>query len=279
MPGSASKRREVMRILVCAKEVVDPDGVNARAVSDRLQIAGDGRTIVEDGLVRLMNAYDEQAVEAALRLRDAGLSCSITVVTAGEISPTFFRRAAAMGADELVQISLGEGATDAVGIGRVLGAYVRSIGGADLVLCGRQASDDDLGVVPGVVAECLGVPVVTLAQELEIHGEGAIRVTRAAANGAEVVEVDLPAVVTVTSELGTPREPKVKDMIAARRKTPSVVPLDSLGLDVRLLEPRAILRRRFVPKLQRNCEIITGESPAEIAGRLLEMLRSERLVS
>ena len=269
---------DMLRIIVCAKEVVDPDGVNARAVSDRLEIAEDGRKIVDAGLVRLMNAYDEQAIEAALRLRDAGIACSITVVTVGDVSPTFFRRAAAMGADERVGIPLEEGATDAVGIGRVLAAYVRSAGGADLVLCGRQASDDDLGVVPGVVGELLGAPVVTLAQALEPCGERTIRVTRAAANGTELVEVELPAVVTVTSELGAPREPKVKDMLAARRKTPRDVSLGALGLDGISLKPRVIVRRRFVPKVQRNCEIITGETPAEIAEHLLEALRSERLI-
>lgn len=269
----------MIRIVVCAKEVVDPDGVNARAVSDRLQIAEDGRTIVETGLIRLMNAYDEQAIEAGLRLRDGGLACTITVVTVGEVSPTFFRRAAAMGADDLVRIPLQEGVTDSIGIGRILAAFVRSTGGADLVLCGRQASDDDFGVVPGVVGESLGFPVVTLAQGLELCGEGAIRVTRAASSGAELVEVDLPAVVTVSSELGAPREPKVKDLIASRRKAPRVVSLEEIGVDATSLALRVRLRRRFVPKVQRNCEIITGGSPAEIAERLVNTLRSENLLS
>ncbi|MCH8009968.1 MAG: hypothetical protein IIC91_14005, partial [Chloroflexi bacterium] len=72
-----------MRIVVCAKEVLDPDAVNTYAVAGRLEIGEDGRSITQAAIPRLMNAYDEQAIEAALRIRDAGVDCTIHVVSAG----------------------------------------------------------------------------------------------------------------------------------------------------------------------------------------------------
>ena len=76
-----------MRIVVCVKEVLDPDAVNNYALAGRLEIGEDGKTLTQTAIPRLMNGYDEQAIEAALRLRDAGADCTITVVAAGADMP------------------------------------------------------------------------------------------------------------------------------------------------------------------------------------------------
>lgn len=270
-----------MRIVICAKEVPDPDAVNAYAVAGRLAVAADGRSLASPGIPQLMNAYDEQAIEAALRLRDAGLDCTITVVSVAPESSAHLRRAAALGADELVIIPAGPAMLDPIAVGSLLSGWITSAGGADLVLCGRQASDDDQGVVPALLGEWLDMPVVTMARALQVESDGEVQrvaVTRVTPDGDEVVSCPLPAVVTISSELGTPRFPTAAASMAARRKRPVVVPADNLATGNGKGQ-HAVLRRIFVPQVQGNCELIEGGTPREQARHLLERLRADGLVT
>lgn len=270
-----------MRIVVCVKEVLDPDAVNNYALAGKLTIGDDGKSITQAAVPALINAYDEQAVEAALRLRDAGLQCSITAVSVGRDPAQVLRHAAALGADAIAAISADTTLLDCPAIAQVLAAYVRQTGGADLILCGRQASDDDQGVVPAVLGEILDMPVITVAREVLVHpenGPARVRVTRVTPNGDETVEADLPAVVTVSSELGQPRYPTAARSIQARRMQPEVFTLDSLGLTAEALRPRAALVRQYVPAVQGSCEFIDGASPADVAANLVQRLRADRLI-
>lgn len=270
-----------MRIVVCIKEVLDPDAVNNYALAGKLTIGDDGKTITQAAVPALINAYDEQAVEAALRLRDAGLECTITAVSVGADPAQVLRHAAALGADEIAAIPLDPSALDCPTTAEVLAAYIRHTGGADLILCGRQASDDDQAVVPAVLGELLNMPVITVAREVVVragNGAATVRVTRVTPNGDEVVETGCPAVVTVSSELGQPRYPTAARSIQARRMQPAVFTLESLGLGGSELRPRAVLIRQYVPAVQGSCEFIDGASPAEIAAKLVERLRAERVI-
>ena len=267
-----------MRIVICAKEVLDPDAVNSYAVAGRLEIGDDGKTLTQAAIPRLMNAYDEQAIEAALRLRDGGLDCTISVVSAGPDPAALLKHAAAIGADEIAAIPIDASALDWHAVAQLLAGYIRTSGGADLVLCGRQASDDDQGVVPALIGELLAMPVVTIARAVEMSGEATVRVTRVTPDGDEVVEVDCPAVVTISNELGQPRYPTAARTIAARRMQATVVSVDDLGLAAEVLQPKVTLVRQFVPTVQGNCEFISGDTPAELADRLISRLREEHVV-
>jgi len=270
-----------MRIVICAKEVLDPDAVNNYALAGRLVIGEDGVTLTQTTIPQLMNAYDEQALEAALRIRDAGTECTIAVVSAGADPTTLLRHAAALGADEIAAISLPASSQDGHVVARLLAAYIRSSGGADLVLCGRQASDDDQGVVPALIGEALGMPVVTIARSVEAVGSSGargVRVTRVTPDGDEVVEAACPAVVTISNELGDPRYPTAAKKLAARRMKPTVLSTDELSLEPGDLQPRVQLTRQFVPTVQGNCDFITGDSPAELADRLVGRLREDRVL-
>ncbi len=94
-----------MRIVVCVKEVLDPNAVNNYVLAGNLKIAADGRTLDVPAMPRLINAYDEQAMEAALRLRDAGADCRITAVSIGRDLKDPLKHCAALGADEIVAIA------------------------------------------------------------------------------------------------------------------------------------------------------------------------------
>ena len=265
-----------MRIVVCAKEVLDPDAVNTYAVAGRLEIGEDGRSITQSAIPRLMNAYDEQAIEAALRIRDAGVECTIHVVSVGPNPADVLKQAAAMGADEIVSIAV-DSTFDHHAAARLLAAYVEHIGGAELVLCGRQASDDDQGVVPALMGEALNMPVVTIARAVEVTSD-VVRVTRVAPNAEEIVEANLPAVVTISNELGQPRYPTTAGRIAARRKQAVTLSPEDLGVSSDDLQPRAVLTKQFVPSVQGNCEFLTGDTPAQLAASLIERLRADQVL-
>lgn len=267
-----------MRIVVCVKEVLDPDAVDNYVLHGRLEIGADGKTLTQASIPRLMNAYDEQAIEAALRLRDAGLQCTIHAVSVGADPSAILRHAAALGADEIAHLPADAGDLDGHVVATLLAAYVRSLGGADIVLCGRQASDDDQGVVPALLGESLGIPIVTIARAVELSGT-ILRVTRVTPNGDEAVEVPCPAVVTISNELGTPRYPTTARTMKARRMKPAVLTGEQLGLKADDLRPRVALTRQFVSTVQGSCEMIEGASPAELAQRLVSRLREARAIA
>ncbi len=268
----------MLRIVVCAKEVLDPDAVNNYAIEGRLVIGEDGKTLTQTTIPRLMNAYDEQAIEAALRVREAGAAAAIVVVSAGNDPGEILKHAAALGVDETVHIQLDATAADHHVVAAALAAYIRTSGGAGLVLCGRQASDDDQGVVPALIGEALDMPVVTIARAVELPAPGVVRVTRVTPDGDEVVEASCPAVVTISNELGQPRYPTMAGRMAARKKRPTVVAADALGLLPDALVPKVAVIRQFVPTVQGHCEFITGAGPDEIAGRLLAQLRGDGII-
>jgi len=263
-----------MRIIVCVKEVLDPNAVNNYALAGKLTIGADGRTPEVAAVPRLINGYDEQAMEAALRIRDAGIECRIVAVSIAADAKNLLKHCAALGADEIVAIAPEGIELDGNGIAAVLAAYVRSSGGADLILCGRQASDDDQGVVPVLLGEKLGMPVVPLARAATVSGR-TLTVTRVTPDGDEVVQGELPAVVTVSNEIGVPRFPSAKAKMAARKMVPNEIQVASLGLGRDELEPAVRMVRQFVPAVQGNCEFLRG-SASEVAEQLIARLRADR---
>ncbi len=270
-----------MRIVVCAKEVLDPDAVDNYALAGRLVIGDDGKTLTQAAIPRLMNAYDEQAIEAALRFRDAGRQCTICVVSVGADPSTILKHAAAMGADEIAAIAVDSAPLDCHAVACLLAAYIRHSGGADVILCGRQASDDDQGVVPAQLGEMLHMPVVTVARAVELGqsaGEPVVRVTRVTPDGEEVVEARCPAVVTISNELGTPRYPTTARKMAVRRMQPKQVSLEELSLRADDVRPQVKLVRQFVPTVQGHCDFITADTAAAMADRLVARLRAENAI-
>lgn len=263
-----------MRIVVCIKEVLDPDAVDNYVLVGKLEIGSDGKTLTQTSIPRLMNAYDEQAIECALKLRDAGVDCKIHVVSLGADPTKILQHAVAMGADEVATIPVDTGAVDGCATAALLAGYVKSLGGADLILCGRQASDGDQGVVPALLGETLGMPIVTIARAVEMLGASGVRVTRVTPDGDEIVEVSCPAVITISNELGEARYPTGVRTMKARKVKPTAVAPDSLGG----VHPRVTMTRQFVEAIIGRCEFIQADSPAAAAAELVKRLRADRTI-
>ena len=202
-----------MKIAVCLKPVP--------ATDTRVKIDASGKRLDPAGVSMVINPYDEFALEEALKLREAAGSGDVVLVTVGP--PSFaatIRNGLAMGADSAVLLGSGED-LDALQVARALAAEIRDKG-YDLVLCGKQAVDDDASQVAPMLAELLGLPCATVVAQLAIEGAVAPGATahahREIEGGIEEVSFRLPAVVAAQKGLNDPRYPSLKGIMAAKKK-------------------------------------------------------------
>ena len=264
-----------LNIVVCAKQVVDPE-----TPASAFRIDEDSKRVVPAaGIPPVVNGFDENAVEAALQLKES-VGANVTVVSVGsDFVMDVMKKPLSMGADALVLVDDPLVTDlDAFATAVALAEAIRKVGDFDLVLCGRQASDWDNAMVPLGVAELLGLPCVTLAQKIEARDDGGITVHRALSDGYEVVDARLPALVTVSNELGEPRYPTLRGIMTAGRKSPTVWSSSDLGLGESALTPKLTLNDLFIPTSDRQCELIEGEDDADAGRNLALKLREARLI-
>lgn len=263
-----------MNAIVCVKQVPDPEAPPASYKVD----AASNRMVPAAGVPMVLSPFDEQAVEAALKLKDAQ-GGKITVLSLGhKLVRDVVKKGLAMGADELVLLEDETFAdVDSWSTASALAAAIKKLGSFDLVFCGRQASDWNAGQVGLGIAELLGLPIVTLAKKVEIKGSEA-RVERVTDDGYEVVMVPLPALVTVTSELGQPRYPTIKGIMAANKKELLVWKPADIGLTPDQAGRRTQLLRLFQPVRERKCEMVGGATPEEKAVNLALKLRDAKVL-
>jgi electron transfer flavoprotein beta subunit len=261
-----------MDIIVCIKPVLDPDLPPAKFRID----SGKNRVLPPEGMPLVINPYDAQAVEAALKIKEAKKTGKVTVLMLGEPSAEgVLRKTLAMGADEGVLLfDPAFDGSDGFGTAHLLAQAIRKIGKYDLILCGRQAADWDVGMVGSALAEYLGIPVVTRAKAIGVL-DGKLNVERAVTNGNESYELPLPAVITVSNEFGQARIPKGWGIISAAKKPIPKWDAGQLGADPAKIGGGAVrnpLRRLYVPSYERHCEMIGGKDPAEAAALLAKKI-------
>jgi len=265
-------------MIVCCKQVIDPEAPPASFKID----ASANKVVPPPDVSPVISPFDENAVEAALRIKDAQQGGKITVLTMGiKLLRDVVKKPLSMGADELVLLedeAFTEG--DSWSTAYALAMAIKKIGEYDLIFCGRQAADWDAGQVGSGIADILGLPSVTLAKKIDV-ADGKARVERVTADGFEVIEVSLPAIITVSNELGEARYPTIKGIMAAKRKEPIVWKPADIGVDPSELGAagrRAKLLKLFQPVREGKCEIIEGESPEEAAANLALKLREAKVL-
>ncbi len=197
-----------MKSVVCIKQVPETTEVRVDPQTNAL---------IREGVKSIVNPVDENAIEAALQLREAH-GGTVTVITMGPPqAEEALRQALAMGADEAVLLTdPASRGSDTLATSYTLAQMVRRLGEVDLVLCGKQAIDGDTGQVGPGLAERLGVPQITFAISLEVN-DGRLRARRVLDDFFEVVEVKLPAVVTVVKQINEPRHPSMRNVLRAKR--------------------------------------------------------------
>jgi electron transfer flavoprotein beta subunit len=264
-------------MIVCCKQVIDPEAPSASFKVDE----STNKVVPPSGVPPIVNPFDENALEAALRIKDAQ-GGKITVISLGmDLQRNVVKKPLSMGADELVLLedeAFIDG--DSWSTAYALAMAIKKIGEYDLIFCGRQAADWDAGQVGSGIADILGLPSVTVAKKVDIiDGKG--RVERVTADGYEVVEVSLPALITVSNELGEPRYPTIKGIMAAKRKEPVTWKPADIGVDPSKLGAagrRTKLLKLFQPVREGECEIIEGETLEEAAANLALKLREAKVL-
>ena len=241
----------------------------------------DLRVIPPAGVPPIVNGFDMNAVEAALRLRDAGVDVEIVIFSVGtEFALDVMKKPLAIGADRLVLVDdEASESLDALNTAKVLATAIERDGGADLVLAGRQASDWDQGHVPIMLSELMGAPLVTLVRDLRLGPDGdSLEVERVSEGGFQRINCPKPAVMTVTNELGEARYANLRGIMAASRKRPETMTIADLGLTDLTQNGAIAMTRLFVPMSESNVEIVEGEDDAD-SGRLLALrLREAKLI-
>jgi electron transfer flavoprotein beta subunit len=209
-------------ILVGTKRLID--------YSVRVRVKPDGSGVVTDGVKMSINPFDEIALEEALRVRERGLADEVIAISIGPPeAQQQLRTALALGADRAILVQV-EQPLEPLTVAQVFLQLVQRHQ-PELVLLGKQAIDDDHGQTGQMLAALWGRPQATFASKLEIEGVYA-RVTREVDAGLEVIEVELPAVVTTDLRLNEPRYVKLPDIMKAKRKPLEVTSLRELGVEL-----------------------------------------------
>ena len=197
-----------MNIVVCVKHVPE---------STEISVDPETKALIRDGVKHVINPFDENAIEAALKLKEAN-GGKVTVITMGPPqAEEALRGALAMGADEAILLTdPASRGSDTLATSYTLARMVRKLGAFDLILCGKQAIDGDTGQVGPGLAERLGIPQITFAIELEVTDQKA-RARRVLDDFFEVLQVKLPALITVVKQLNEPRRPSMRNVLKAKR--------------------------------------------------------------
>jgi electron transfer flavoprotein beta subunit len=249
-----------VKIAVCVKRVPDTEA--------RIKVGPGGKAIDESGVKFVLNPYDEFAVEEALRRKEAAGAGEVVIYSVGgDAVQETIRTALAMGADRGVLLKADQSFADPLPVARALANELRA-GNYDLVLCGKLAVDDHHHGTGVMVAELLGLPVVSAVSKLTLEaGKGTAE--REIEGGVEVVEFPLPAVVTTEKGLNEPRYPALKGIMAAKKKPLEVKPLAAEAAGLEIVE--------LAYPAERKAGRIVGEG-AEAVPALVAALQTEAKV-
>ena len=266
--GNINVQEDALKILATVKKVVDVE----------LNIKVQDGAIVEQGLQYVMNAWDENAVEAAVGIMESGnAETTLVSIGGGEDTTRIIRRGLAMGVDNAIQIddpALAEG--DSAVYAAVL-QKVYEKGPYDLVICGKQAQDTDNGQTGIMLAERLGVSCVSNVIAVDVMDEKRLQVSRLGDEGTEIIELTLPAVITVDVTINEPRLPQMRSIMMAKKKPIQVMDLAALGasgVDRKAGALKSEVVEYMAPETRRAGRKFEGDA-AEITARVVDLLAGE----
>jgi electron transfer flavoprotein beta subunit len=263
----------MLHIIVCMKLVFDTEAPLSDFKVDKEQM----KPLPPTGLPLVISPFDENALEAALRIKDRR-ECRITVISVGKILPkAILQKALALGADQVIAIEGPEFENmDPFNTARCLVQGIRMEGYFDLIFTGRQSADWNSGLVWAGIAEMMDIPAITLAKKVEIHNKKAT-VERVTADGIEIVEADLPSLITFSNELGELRHFSLPSFLKAKKMEIKKWSYSDVGF-----KPlnRIAMKNLYIPDLVKtDCIFVSGSNPAEKGRKLaIELVGQKRLL-
>lgn len=260
-----------MNIIVCIKQVPD---------TTEVKINPETNTLIREGVPSIINPVDENAIEAALQIREKQ-GGKVTVITMGPPqADEVLKTAIAMGVDDIMLISdRALAGSDTWATSYTLAQAIKKIGDYDLILCGKQAIDGDTAQVGPGIAEWLGIPQVTFAVKIEVN-ENKAKVERLLEEVNEVVETPLPAVITVVKQINEPRMPSLKGMMKAKKMEIKPLTAKDISADSKNIglngSPTQVIKI-FTPPPKGGGEILEGE-PGEIVDKLIAKIKERKII-
>jgi electron transfer flavoprotein beta subunit len=211
-----------MKILVAVKRVID--------YNVQVRVKEDGTGVVTDNVKMSSNPPDDNAIEEAVKIKEAGKATEIIAITVGEEkSQETVRKALAVGADRGILIKT-EGTVEPLGVAKALQKIVDKEK-PDLVFMGKQAIDDDCNQTGQMLSALLNWPQATFASKIEIKDK-TLEVTREIDEGLETIEVNLPAIVTCDLRLNEPRYASLPNIMKSKKKPIEIFTAADLGVDI-----------------------------------------------
>ncbi len=259
-----------MKILTAIKKVVDVE----------LTIRVEEGAIVTDGLQYVINAWDENAVEASVQLKENNGAETTLVSIGGGDNTDMIRKCYAMGIDNGIHIedpALDK--ADSPVFANVL-QKVFEAGEYDLIITGKQAQDTDSGQTGIILAEYLGLPCVSNVIDIEMIDEQHIKVSRSGDAGKEIVELELPAVISVDVSINEPRLPQMRGIMMAKKKKIEVMDLAALGTsndEVGGATPKSEVIAFMASKTRQAGQKFEGDA-GEITAQVVDLLANEAKV-
>ncbi len=227
----------------------------------------------------IVNPHDEYAVEEALKLKEAQ-GGKVSVMSFGsERAESALRACLALGVDEAILIADATfEKSDPQAVGKILSAGLKKLGEYDLVLAGKQAIDDDSAQVPAAVAGNLDLPQVMFVKKIDSAENGKASVWRTTEEGYDVVEVTLPAVISVVKEINEPRLPSLKGKMMAKKAKIVKWSAADIGLGDEAVggNSNSNILKVSSPAPRQKGEMIEGETPQEIAEKLYDKLKQNQ---
>ena len=257
-----------MKIVVCVKQVPDTEA--------RIKIGPDGKGIAENDLNWIVSPYDEFAIEEALKLKEAKGGEVVLISVGPDRVQSALRNGLAMGADSAIHMKDPLFDTlDSHGTAWALAAAIKPLG-ADLILTGQQGVGTDDAQVPGMLAEILDLPQVTMAVKIEI-AEMKATVQREVEGATETWETTLPAVLSAQKGLNEPRYASLKGIMAAKKKPIQVTDAATAGLKAEDLAPKTRILSMELPAARSAVKMIEGDADTQVK-ELIRILHDEAKV-
>ena len=262
----------MVSIIVCMKQVLDPE-----APTSAYQVDNEAKHVVLKGVPPVISPFDENALEAALRIKDTHQTKIIVLSLGQNLSKAVLGKSLAAGADELILLedNVFED-LDSYATAFILATAIKKVATYDLILTGMQAADSNAGAVGSGIAEILDIPSVTTVRKVELY-DGKVRVEQVLSDGYEVIETPLPALITVSNELGELRSVALKEIMAAQKKPLTIWNTENLGVDP-LQMRRTRLLKLFIPQKESRCEMVPGENEEELGVNLAFKLREAQII-
>jgi electron transfer flavoprotein beta subunit len=261
-----------MEIVVCVKQVPDTTEVKIDPVKN---------TLIREGVPSIVNPFDKIAVEAALQLKEK-YGGKVRVISMGPPQAAdALKECLAMGADEAVLVSdRAFGGADTLATSFALSEAIKKWGPVDLILCGKQAIDGDTAQVGPGIAENLNLPQITYAAKIEVNGN-TIKVDREHDDGYEIMETQMPVMVTVVKSIAEPRFPTVKGTMKANRTQIPVWTAADINADEKRIglpgSPTQV-RRIFTPKQRSQGQVIQEETARQAVAVLMQKLGDAKII-